>query len=103
MDKEREAEITHCKQIIDGLLYDTRKASEIVRGIFVTDNGRYFETDVNIGFRNSFKNKEIDDYERVFYAIYSNIRPLTKEDAKVKIGLINADKYIEIFGEVEKA
>lgn len=99
-------ETRHCKQIVDGLLYDTQKATQIAWGIFVTDAGRYFKVDV--------KEENTWEYEydeetkeqvqnNVKYFIYSNIQPLTEERIKVIIGLENVDKYIELFGEVEEA
>lgn len=106
MIRRLSARTRHCKQIVDGLLYDTQKATQIAWGIFVTDSGRYFKVDV--------KEENTWEYEydeetkeqvqnNVKYFIYNNIQPLTEERIKVIIGLEDVDKYIELFGEVEEA
>ena len=74
------------KKIINGKMYDTDTSEEIYldenknRHIFKTMKGNYF-------------------------LLYSNgeIVPKTENEVKELLGLYNADRYIELFGEVEEA
>lgn len=97
-----------CKQIVNGLLYDTQKATQVAWGIFVTNSGRYFKVDVKEENEYEYSHEYVEDkFEQIQNCtklfIYSNIQPLTEEEAKAIIGLEEVDKYIELFGEVEEA
>lgn len=84
------------KQIIDGKLYDTEKAEELLKYsknvgyplttrndfvLFRTNKGAYFE----------------------FNASTYELNVITDADVKKYLGIYNPDKYIELFGEVEEA
>lgn len=99
-----------CKQIVNGLLYDTSKATQVAWGIFVTDAGRYFKVDVKEENEYEYSCERVKDKRRIEQIqncikcfTYSNIQPLTEEEAKVIIGLEEVDTYIKLFGEVEEA
>ena len=74
------------KKIIDDLLYDTETANLIHfdedkrRSLYMTSNGNFF-----------------------MLFITGEIRPKTEESVKEYLGRVNVKKYIEIFGEPEKA
>lgn len=71
------------KAIINSKLYDTTASSVIYAGgteaLFKTENRTYFKTSHN------------------------GITPMTEEEAKAWLGVIDADAYIKEFGEVELA
>ena len=71
------------KAIINNLMYDTTTSSVIFAGgteaLFKTENGAYFKTSHN------------------------GIAPMTEEEAKAWLGVIDADAYIKEFGSVESA
>ena len=71
------------KAIINNLMYDTTTSSVIYAGgteaLFKTENGAYFKTS------------------------HSGITPMTEDEAKAWLGVIDADAYIKEFGSVESA
>ena len=74
------------KRVVDGLLYDT-DSSELIytdedkhRKLFKTENGNFF-----------------------MLFITGEIQPKSEESTKDYLGKYDVNKYIEIFGEPEKA
>ena len=71
------------KAIINSKLYDTTTSAAVYAGgteaLFKTQNGAYFKTS------------------------NSGITPMTEDEVKEWLGVIDADAYVKEFGEVEPA
>ena len=87
----------HVKAIIDGKLYDTKKAELIIetneKAIFRTENENYFMAKVEYG-RTQYGT---DVYQ------YFDIEKIDENYLKQFLGKYFVDKYIELFGKVEDA
>ena len=106
MTRAAENKPTHCKSIIDGLLYDTSTSELLCKSdryaYFKTKNGRYFCCDdKNLHDRYYDINEECWIYD--FQEIYASISPISESEVKQKVGIYNVEKYIELFGEPEEA
>ena len=104
-------EYIHCKQIVNGRLYNTSASYAIFEAnnqcYFITPKGNYFS---------AIENRTVVPQARIpkiknglpllnykFVCRYSNIRPETLETVKEALAKYDADRYQDMFGEVEHA
>ena len=107
------------QSIINGLLYDTKKAElwalcydERAMGkvLYKTKNGRFFRHDRHLGRISPMSEEEVK--EELEECASRRIKhhesrgrdlPMSEEEVKVMLGEIFPERYIELFGEVEDA